>query len=128
MQARSPGQVPDKVARPWAGHRKKPEKIGHFRKNVISLSFSSCGSWGRDVNTASPKTTRRGNAARRGRGGMKVAAYIWMHGDGYAESFSVLFVLCHCSLTLMELKGYAGGLVVSTANGLHIGLLGVLLR
>ena len=25
----------------------------------------------------------------------------------------------------MELKGYAGGLVVSTANGLHIGLLGV---
>ncbi|MGC9449764.1 hypothetical protein, partial [Cereibacter johrii] len=28
-----------------------------------------------------------------------------------------------CSLTLMMMKGYAGGLVVSTADRMHIGLL-----
>jgi hypothetical protein len=33
-----------------------------------------------------------------------------MQGGGYAEMFSVPHVLCLCSLTLLFLKGYAGGL------------------
>ena len=66
------------------------------------------------------RLTEADGTRKRGSEGSEAKAKIFAtryrrQGGGYAESFSVLFVLCPRSLTLMDEKGYAGGLGASAS-------------
>ena len=49
---------------------------------------------------------------------------IWIRGCRKRQEMAVLLFLCPCSLKLMEMKGYVGGLGASASNSQHIGSLG----